>query len=47
MKQIATTLKIYWEDDVTVECRYFPSRRKAMLYAKANGIKNYKIEDTY
>jgi len=43
MKPIRTELKIYWEDDVTIECRYFPSIRQAKQYAKRNGIANYKI----
>lgn len=36
-------LHIYWDDDVTVECRYFPTKNKAEEYAKANGISNYRI----
>lgn len=36
-------LKIYWEDDCTVECRYFPSEEDAMSYVFNNGISDYKI----
>ena len=43
MKPIRTELKIYWEDGVTIECRYFPSIRQAKQYVKRNGIANYKI----
>ena len=43
MKPIKSELKIYWDDDVTIECRYFPSIRQAKNYAKTNGIRNYKI----
>jgi len=38
------TLKIYWDDDVTVECRDFPTEKKAKQYAKHNGCTNYEIE---
>lgn len=43
MKPIKSELKIYWDDDVTIECRYFPSIRQAKSYVKTNGISNYKI----
>lgn len=43
MKPIKSELKIYWDDDVTIECRYFPSIRQAKNYVKTNGISNYKI----
>jgi hypothetical protein len=36
-------LHIYWDDGVTVECRYFPTKKKAKEYAKSNGIPNYVI----
>ena len=36
-------LKIYWEDGVTIECRYFPSKKDAKKYAKDNGVVNYRI----
>ena len=36
-------LHIYWEDGVTIECRYFPTKKMAEEYAKGNGISNYKI----
>ena len=38
------TLHIYWDDDVTVECRDFPSKKAAKKYAKDNGCINYKID---
>ena len=44
-KGIKSTLHIYWDDNVTIEQRYFPSRRSAKRYAKNNGCINYKIED--
>lgn len=46
MKAIKSTLKIYWEDDVTVELRYFPSISQAKKYVKTNGIANYIIENS-
>lgn len=36
-------LKIYWDDNCTVECRYFPTKKEALKYAKDNGIDNYTI----
>ena len=42
-KKYIYELHIYWDDDVTVECRYFPTKNKAEEYAKANGIGNYRI----
>lgn len=38
------TLHIYWDDDVTVELRYFPSEKSAKRYAKRNGVVNYNID---
>lgn len=38
------TLHIYWDDDVTIECRYFWSRKEAKAYAEQNGVENYKID---
>ena len=43
MKPIKSELKIYWDDGVTIECRYFQSIRQAKNYVNANGIRNYKI----
>ena len=37
-------LKIYWDDDVTVECRYFSTYDAALYYAEVNGLTNYDIE---
>lgn len=36
-------LKIYWEDGVTVECRYFLSIEDAKYYAERNGICDFMI----
>lgn len=44
MKAKKSTLKVYWEDGITIECRYFPSISRAKSYVKANGIRDYKIE---
>jgi len=43
MKQ-KVALHIYWDDDVTIECRYFPTKKKAEKYAKDNGCSNYLID---
>ena len=42
MKQV--TLHIYWDDDVTIELRYFHTKKAAERYAKYNGCVNYKID---
>ena len=44
MKPIKSMLKIYWQDNVTVEEKYFPSISLAKKYVKQNRIVNYKIE---
>lgn len=36
-------LHIYWEDDCTIECRYFNTKKEAMKYVKDNGIEKYSI----
>lgn len=36
-------LKNYWDDGVTIECRYFPTKKSAKDFAIANGYTNYKI----
>jgi len=36
-------LRIYWEDGITVECRYFISLKDAQDYVEQNGIKTYII----
>ena len=36
-------LHIYWDDGVTIECRYFHHYEDAFQYAKDNGIEHYKI----
>lgn len=38
-------LKYYWEDGVTVECRYFPTKEAAKAFAKSEGYpeNSYKI----
>lgn len=38
-------LKIYWDDGVTVECRYFMTVEDAKYYVKRNGICDYEIEE--
>ena len=38
------TLHIYWDDDVTVELRYFPTKKAAENYATNNGCNNYLID---
>ena len=38
------TLHIYWDDGVTIENRYFPSKDAAKSYAKSNGVVNYMID---
>ncbi len=30
-------LKYYWEDGVTIECRYFPTKESAIAFAKREG----------
>ena len=40
-------LKIYWDDGVTIECRYFPTKKEAKKYAEDNGIEDYCIEKMY
>ena len=44
MKPIKSILKIYWQDNVTVEEKYFPSISLAKKYVKQNRIVNNKIE---
>ena len=36
------TLHIYWDDDVTIECRYFRTKKEAKQYAIDNGIPKSK-----
>jgi hypothetical protein len=36
-------LKIYWEDGITVECRYFITEEDAQDYVERNGIWDYVI----
>lgn len=38
-------LKIYCDDGVTVECRYFMTVEDAKYYVKRNGICDYAIEE--
>ena len=35
-------LKIYWDDEVTVECRYFYTKKDATDYAVKKGIPKSK-----
>lgn len=44
MAKKKSTLHIYWDDDVTVEQREFPSKDAAESYAKDNGIVDYMID---
>ena len=39
-----STLHIYWDDDATIELRYFPTEKAAKEYAEANGCTNYMID---
>ena len=36
-------LKIYWEDGVTIECRYLPTYEMAERYADSEGCEDYDI----
>ena len=38
-------LKYYWEDGVTIECRYFDTMKEAEAYAEAEGypMESYSI----
>lgn len=38
------TLHIYWDDGITIECRYFPTKKRAKKYCHDNGCINYKID---
>lgn len=44
MKRGKCTLHIYWDDGVTIECRYFNTKNAAIGYVKNNGITNYIID---
>lgn len=37
-------LHIYWDDGITIELRYFPTKSRARQYVKDNGIENYLID---
>lgn len=39
------TLKIYWEDGITVELRDFPSIEEAQDYVERNDIWDFVIEE--
>ena len=43
MKPIKTELHIEWDDNVTVEIRYFPSIRQAKKYIKSNRPNKYTL----
>lgn len=43
MKQ-KVTLHIYWDDGVTAELRYYPTKKMAEKYATDNGYDNYLID---
>ena len=38
------TLHHYWDDGVTIELRYFPTKKTAEKFAKHNGYVNYIID---
>ena len=38
------TLHNYWDDDVTIELRYFPTKKQAKKFAKDKGYVNYQID---
>jgi len=40
-------LKIYWDDGITVECRYFMTVEDARDYAERNGVGDYAIVPNY
>lgn len=40
-------LKIYWDDGITVECRYFITVEDAQYYAERNGVGDYVIVPNY
>ena len=40
-------LKIYWDDGITVECRYFMTVEDAQDYAERNDIWDYVIVPNY
>ena len=39
-----TKFKNYWDDDVTIELRYFPTKKQAKKFAKDKGYVNYQID---
>lgn len=48
IKRSKYELHIYWDDGVTIECRYFNTKKKdAMEYVKNNGITNYQLIKRY
>lgn len=38
------TLHHYWDDGVTIECRYFPTKKAAKAFAEKEGYVNYIID---
>lgn len=36
-------LKNYWEDGVTIECRYFSTEAEAVAFATSEGYRDYVI----
>ena len=44
MERNKVTLHIYWDDDATIELRYFSSEKAAEDYAKNNGVVDYMID---
>ena len=43
MKWCEWELKNYWDDGVTIECRYFATKKEAEEFARSEGYVNYKI----
>jgi hypothetical protein len=43
-KTMKHTLHIYWDDNVTVELRYFDTIEDAEQYVNDNGITSYEID---
>lgn len=44
MRRYRYILKIYWGNDATIECRYYPTRKAAEAYVEREGIIAYDID---
>lgn len=40
-------LKNYWDDDSTVECRYFPTKKEALAFAEKEGYTDTQVVPVY